>query len=179
MRSDAWTLTIGSAVLCLGAALWAVRTGGHETTAVDLIQTLPAAKLQPDRTAFDVVTATVAGVTKTAIATGQVSRITWDVVVPRRASWKLSVAVSERDWSWPGTVRFVAGVSSQAGYLPLAAIDLDPSAGTADRRWRYFELDLSAYEGQSVRLICNAAPLTAPPDDRGFALIGEPRVVVR
>lgn len=154
--------------------------GGH----VDLVAQFAEAQKRPGPELFSVVDATLAGVTKKAIAvqptTG--SRLIWKVHVPDDGWLWVSVGMKPESWEQEGDgVKFLVGISDGRAFEELFAQSLNPYANQGDRKWVDVRVDLSTYAGEDVDVIFNTyASPTGEPDTRNdLALWGSPEIVVR
>ena len=170
-------------VLVLIAAGWWFfgRSGGSST--IDLLETFPQAKKQPDAARLQIVDATVNGETKRAIVSDGATRITWSVRVPDDAWLRVDVAMQPETWQKEnlGTYFFVM-VSDGRNDEMIFSQHVHPFANAADRKWMPAFIDLSAYAGEQVDLIFNVRSGVGGKSTNFtniVALWGAPAIVVR
>ena len=174
-------------VIVIAGALWLRKPA--ETVQIDLISMLGTAEKRhrsqlPDQ-AFTVSDVTINGETMKAIFAPPHSRIIWTLSVPRDAFLQTSFAMRPDSWDADGNgAQFRIGTSGTGSpqgppYEEHLRQVVNPRTAQGDRRWMSMTLDLSAYEGQTIRLIFNTDP--GPPNTgdtrHDFALWGEPRIV--
>lgn len=178
-------LLIGVAV-AVAVAWFALRPGGGENIAVDLIEQFPSAKdKRPSPATFSVVDATLGGEAKRAILVKDPSRLVYSVTVPDNGELRLSLGLLEEAWTVNGDgvlFRVLVG----AGGPPEEVLNLvvNPYSNPTDRGWQPLTIDLSEYTGETVDLFFNtnaSAPSRPPQDNRNgdLAVWGAPRVTTR
>ena len=178
-------LLIGVAVAVV-VAWFALRPGGGEEIAVDLIEQFATAKdKRPNAETFSVVDATLGGETKRAILVKDPSRLVYSVTVPDNGELRLSIGLLEEAWTVNGDgvlFRVLVG----AGGPPEEVLNLvvNPFSNPTDRGWQPLSIDLSEYTGETVDLFFNtnaSAPSRPPQDNRNgdLAVWGDPRVITR
>lgn len=154
---------------------------------VDLVDRFDQADKRP-ADAFTVTEATLAGVTKRAIAVspGVGSRLTWKVRIPDDGWLWVSVGMQPEAWEKEGDgIKFLVGISDGRAFEPLFEQHVHPFANQGDRKWLDVRVDLSTYAGEEVDLIFNTyASLPgsggAQGDQRNdLGLWGAPEIVVR
>jgi hypothetical protein len=170
-------------VLVLIAAGWWVFGRGRTSSSIDLLETFPQTKKQPDAARLQIVDATVNGETKRAIVSDGATRITWSVRVPDDAWLRVDVAMQPDTWQKEnqGTYFFVV-VSDGRNDEMLFSQHVHPFANEGDRKWMPAFIDLSAYAGEQVDLIFNVrSGVGGKSTDftNIVALWGAPAVVVR
>jgi len=179
----------GAAAIVAGFAAWLMLKPGGERVIVDLVEELPRAKdRRPTPETFEVVDATLSGITQKAVFMRGQSRIVYTVAVPRGAWLKLSLGLQPEAWTVEGDgVFFQVGAIDLDGYTELFSLTVNPFGHPGDRNWHDVALDLSRYEGQTIDLSFNTLHSPPPPpggprgDDRNgdLPLWGSPRIVVR
>lgn len=168
-----------AAVVIIG--LWLMR-GGPGEVAVDLIERLPQAEQRTTApgTNFTVEDVTIEGESKRAILARPHSRLIYTVTVPRDGWLDTAFALKPESWDAPGDgAQFRVGISDGAPegeYEELLRQYVNPKRG--DRRWYNARLDLSAYEGRTMKIILNTDPGLPGGDDtqNDEAVWGEPRI---
>ena len=187
MKGNRAVLTAIVVVVVLILGWWLFGRGGGGGR-VDLVERFTEAQKRPNAELFSVTDATLAGVTKKAIAVNPTagSRVTWKVRVPDDGWLWVSVGMKPETWQQEGDgVKFLVGVSDGRAFEPLFEQHLNPFANHGDRKWVDVRVDLSTYAGEEVELVFNTyASLPgqggAGGDLRGdYALWGSPEIVVR
>ncbi len=187
MKGNRAVLTAVVVVVVLVAGWWLFKRGGGGGR-VDLIERLADAEKRPAPEVFTVTEATLAGVTKKAIAIAPVagSRITWKVLIPDDGWLWVSVGLKPEAWELEGDgVKFLAGISDGRAFEPLFEQHVNPFANQGDRKWVDVRVDVSNYAGEEVSLMLNTyASLPgqggAGGDQRNdLALWGLPELVAR
>ena len=173
---------LAGVAVVLAIGVWLYVRSGRENIAVDLIQQLPGAKLQPNADPIAAADVTINGDARRAISIKSVAgtRITWKVTVPDNGTLLTGLGILEQGWTMPGDgVLFSIGVSDGKNYDELLSIMWNPFVNASDRRWNDISLDLSQYAGESVEVIFNTR--SGPRDDRNgdFPVWGAPRIVVK
>jgi hypothetical protein len=175
------TAAVVLAVVIIGWFLFGRSGGGGR---VDLVERFGEAQKRPGPELFSVVDASLAGVSRKAIAiqptTG--SRLTWKVRVPDDGWLWVSVGMRPEAWEQEGDgVKFLVGVSDGRAFEELFAQHLNPFANQGDRKWVDVRVDLSTYAGEDVEVIFNtyASPAGEPDTRNDLALWGSPEIVVR
>ncbi len=170
-------------VLVLIAAGWWLigRRGG--ATDVDLLETFPQAKKQPNEGQFTVMDATLNGETKRAIASDGPTRITWHVKVPDDAWLRVDVAMKPEVWEQAneGAYFFVIASDGRNDDMMFSQ-HVHPFANAADRKWMPAFIDLSAYAGEEIDLIFNVRAGAGGKSGNYtniLALWGAPAIVIR
>ena len=115
---------------------------------IDLIKELTHAERRPDPAAFDVVTRTIGGVTRPAVAIPVPSRIVWTLRFPERATFRALVAVEDAASLPHDPIAFRAGVSDERRYDPLAHVEV----ASVPSEWIPLTADLSLYAGRKWSL---------------------------
>lgn len=155
-----------------------------ESNNIDLIDRFPTAEkrsnAEPKEAAFELGTVTIDGQEKRTILARPFARLIYDIEVPPDAWFEVSFALKPEVWDLPGDgAQFRVGVSDGDRYEELLRQYVNPKRG--DRRWFSARLDLSAYEGRTVKLIMNTDP--GPPGTgnatNDLAVWGDPRVYSR
>lgn len=182
MKGNRAVITAIVVVVLIGAGWWLF---GRRSTAssVDLLETFPQAKKQPNESVFQVIDATLNGDTKRAIASDGATRITWRVRVPDDAWLRVDVGMKPEAWEKEneGAYFFVI-VSDDRNSDQLFSQHVHPFANQADRKWMPSWVDLSAYAGEEVNLIFNVRAGVGGKSGNYtniLALWGAPAVVVR
>jgi hypothetical protein len=140
---------------------------------------------RPSPELFSIVDATLAGVTKKAIAVQPTAgtRIKWKVRVPDDGWLWVSVGMQPEAWTKEGDgLKFLVLVSDGRASEELFAQHLNPFANQGDRKWMDVRVDLSTYAGEEVELFFNTyASLPGKPADlrNDLGLWGSPEIVVR
>jgi hypothetical protein len=124
-----------------------------------------------------VTSVTIDGQAKRSILARPSSRLIYTVTVPRDGWFETSYALRPDAWSQPTDgAQFRVGVSDGHSYDELLRTVVDPRRG--DKRWFTARLDLSAYEGRTVKVILNTDP--GPPGHSNVAhdesVWGEPKI---
>lgn len=180
-------MLVGAVVVVVGVAYWYMR-GSSETTAVNFIQQLSSAKLQPKPEAFTVKDSEIAGVRKPSIVVSEPGRITYHVTVPQNGLLKTSVGLLEPSWTMQGDgVFFFIAISEGPSYEELFRMVINPFGDPSQRHWFDVSSDLSAYAGKTVDIMFNTRP--SPPPETGHPPVddrngdmpawGDPRIVIR
>ena len=184
MKRPLWLL-IG-VVLAILVAWFALRPGGTERVAVNLIDQFPSATdKRPSPDVFSVVSATIGDRALQSILVKDPSRLVYSVAVPDDAELKVSLGIRPDGWTIPGDgVLFRILVGAGGPPEEILNLTLNPYGAPGDRAWRDLSLDLSEYAGETIDLYfnTNSSPPSRPPrDDRNgdFALWGAPRIVTR
>ncbi len=182
MKANRAVLTAIVVLVLIGAGWWFFGRGGSSSS-VDLLETFPQAKKQPDPARLQIIDATVNGETKKAIVSDGATRITWSVRVPDDAWLRVDVAMKPETWEQEneGTYFFVI-VSDGRNDEMLFSQHVHPFANEADRKWMPAFIDLSAYAGEQVDLIFNVRSGVGGKSTNFtniVALWGAPAVVVR
>lgn len=120
---------------------------------VDLLES--AAVTAPGEHYVDLETMVIARDVETAIFQHPPSAITFS---PRRIgkNAKLLFGCGIKQAAWPhlkSPVRFVVEIGTESDRKTVFAARIDPRKRQADRKWQRHELDLSAYEGQTIQII--------------------------
>jgi hypothetical protein len=181
MPRNRLVLIAAAAAVLLVGIWWYVRSG-RENVAVDLIQQLPSAKLQPSADPIAAAESTINGVAKRAITIQNITgtRITWKVTVPDNATLLAGLGILEQGWTMPGDgVVFAIGVSDGKNYDELMSLMVNPFANASDRKWNDISIDLAQYAGETVDVIFNTRSGTKDDRNGDFAVWGEPRIVVK
>jgi hypothetical protein len=170
-------------VLVVIAAGWWLLGRGGGSSAIDLLETYPEARKQPNETVVPIVEATLDGQTKRAIASQGPSRITWPVRVPDDAWLRVDVGMQPEVWDKAneGAYFFVVVSDGRSSDI-LFSQHVHPFANTADRKWMPAFIDLSAYAGEQVDVIFNVRAGVAGKSGNFtniLALWGEPAIVIR
>jgi hypothetical protein len=183
----AWTLRAALAlvVLTLAAAemVWlydlvSVGRLARMKTAYDFIDRVDEARRTsptPDGEIVGVGVWTIGGVSRRVLyqhpAFSGASRIAYPVRIQRGAVLAFDVATVPESWEQPGDgVTFAIYVESDQGAQQLFSTYIDPKHNDADRRWRPYTLDLSAYAGQTLILVFETG--TGPADDYRYDWAG-------
>ena len=175
MKRSAWILA--SVVVLVGLVAWLVLRPRSENVVLDLVEAFPqAVEKRPTDEVFSIIDATLAGETKRAIQTKQASRVAWSVTVPDDGWLIFSAGLTEEAWKTPGNgVQFRVSIFDDE----ILNVVINPFEDASARRWQDFELDLSEYAGENVKIFLKTFP-GAGGDDRGdFAVWGNPRVVTK
>ena len=187
MKGNRAVLTAIVVVVVLILGWWLFGRGGGGGR-VDLVERFTEAQKRPNAELFSVTDATLAGVTKKAIAVNPTagSRVTWKVRVPDDGWLWVSVGMKPETWQQEGDgIKFLVGVSDGRAFEPLFEQHLNPFANQGDRKWVDVRVDLSTYAGEEVELMFNTyASLPGQGGPGGdlradYALWGTPEIVVR
>ena len=179
------TAVVVIVVLVLG---WWLFGRGSKGGRVDLVEQFATAEKRPSEDVFSVTNATLAGVTKRAVAINPVagSRLTWTVRIPDDGWLWVSVGMKPEAWEQEGDgIKFLVGVSDGRAFEPLFEHHVNPFANPGDRKWMDVRVDLSTYASEQVELVFNtyaSLPGKGGPagDQRNdFGLWGSPEIVVR
>jgi hypothetical protein len=156
---------------------WWVFHQKAEHVVVDLIEQFPqAVEKRPSPEVFSIIDATLAGETKKAIFVKDPSRIAWSVTIPDHAWLRLSLGLTEAAWTVPGNgVQFRVTVFDDERLNVVIDPYKDPSA----RRWQDFELDLSEYAGENVRIYLKTFAGAGGDTNGDLAVFGAPRIITR
>jgi hypothetical protein len=166
------------------AAALAISCSSQPSNVIDLIEEFPHAERrsnsQPADAAFELGSVTIDGQEKQTILAKPFSRLTYELSVPPDAWFDVAFAMKPETWDAPGNgALFRVGVSEGDTYEELLNQYVNPKRG--DRRWFSARLDLSAYEGRTIKLILNTDP--GPPGtgdgENDLAVWAEPRVYSR
>ncbi len=181
-----WGL-IGAVIVVALLALWVWRRqSDREVVAISLVDLFTSAEKRttgPVDVMFQPGTQRIRGETKRAIFMHPNSRLTYhQLPIPERAMLRTWLALKEDAWdkSTDG-VLFRVGISSDGSYDEVAAHHVDPRSNVNDRRWIPLEIDLSAYEGQTVDIILNTnASMPGRGNDTSwdFSVWGTPEIVI-
>jgi hypothetical protein len=182
MKIPTWLLAVLAVVALV--AWWALRPGGGERVAADLIEQFPSATdKRPNPDVFSIVDATIGGDTRKAILVKDPSRLVYTATVPDDGQLRVAVALQEEAWTIEGDgVLFRVLVGAGGPPEEILNLHLNPYGNASDRRWNDLTLDLSEYAGETVELYFNtnsSLPVRPPRDDRNgdLALWGAPRIV--
>jgi hypothetical protein len=165
MNRTRWTIVFAVAALAIAAAaVWYAQRETPPTAVIDLIAELPAAEKRSNQEAgpegIVVEQVSIDGSTRPSILARPFTRIIYTVTVPPSAWLETSFALKPEVWDQPGDgAQFRVGISEGATYDELLRQYVNPKRG--DRRWFTARLDLSAYEGRTVKVILNTDP--GPP----------------
>jgi hypothetical protein len=173
MKRSVWILA--SVVVLVLVVAWLIFRQKPEHVVVDLIEQFPqAVEKRPTPEVFSIIDSTLAGESKRAILAKQPSRIAWSVTLPDHAWLRLSLGLTEEAWTVPGSgVQFRVTVFDDERLNVVIDPFKDPSA----RRWQDFELDLSEYAGENVRVFLKT--FAAPGINGNLAVFGAPRIITR
>ncbi len=169
-------------VAVAGAAWYFTRQGPPES-AIDLVAMFADPKTEKRANhdnAFGTESVTIDGQAKQSILARPAARIIYTVRVPSDAWLETSFAIKPDAWTKPTDgAQFRIGVSEGRTYDELLRQVVVPSRG--DTRWFTARLDLSAYAGETVKVILNTDP--GPPGARNAefdeAIWGAPRIYVK
>jgi hypothetical protein len=185
MKANRAVLTAIVIVVVLIVGWWLFGRGGRAGR-IDLIDQFgQAIEKRPDPALFSVVDATLAGVTKRAIAVQPTAgtRLKYKVRVPDDGWLWVSVGMQPEAWEKEGDgLKFLVGVSDGRASEELFAQHLNPFANQGDRKWVDVRVDLSTYAGEEVELFFNtygSLPGQAPDLRNDLGLWGSPEIVVR
>jgi hypothetical protein len=156
---------------------------------IDLIAELPKADKRstwkaPGEAPFSVKDVTIDGQTKKTVFAPPFSRITYTIEVPRRGALETAFGLRPDAWTKDcDGVQFRIGVTDGRTYEEYLKELANPRRGKRDRRWFTATIDLSAYEGQTVKLVMSTDPgspkraKNTNKDD--FAVWAEPKITSR
>ena len=172
---------VGIAAVLAVVLWWLYSRRSAQENVVDLVTLFPQAELRsnstPTESAFAVGSVTIDGQTRRTVLAKPFARITYQLTVPPDAWLEVNFAMRPDSWDLPGDgAQFRVGVSDGRNYEEILKQYVNPKRG--DRRWFSARLDLSAYEGRTVKLIFNTDP---GPDAKGtpendLAVWGDPHV---
>ncbi len=143
------------------AVVLVVRRSATPPGQIDLIDLFPEAEkrasLRSLELTFSLEDVTIGGVTKHCIFATPPARIIYTVQVPAHAWLETSFGMRPDSWDKPESngAQFRVGVSSGQRYDELLRQYVNPTGRPDDRRWQSSRIDLSAYSGQTVKLIFN------------------------
>jgi hypothetical protein len=175
-------------VVIVAGVFWVTRRGGQVVT-IDLLAQLANAEKRSTWKAggekpFTVTDVTIGGQTKKAVFAPPFSRISWTVEVPRRGALETSFALQPDAWTKETDgVQFRFGVSDGRTYEEYLKEFANPKKRERDRRWFSATIDLSAYEGQTVKIVLSTDPgpsrraKSTAKDD--LAVWGDPKITSR
>jgi hypothetical protein len=177
MKNRAVIVVVAVAVLIVAALIvWRMRrpTISNE---IDLVTQFDQAEKRPAAESFGVLNVSMDGRERRSILARPSSRLIYTITVPRDAWFETSFGMRPESWDKPGDgAQFRIGVSEGRTYEELLRQYVNPKRG--DRQWFTARLDLSAYEGRTVKVILNTDP--GPPGDSDAtndeAVWGAPRV---
>src|SRR5690606_37717542 len=155
MNRTIWLL---AGVVAIVVVIWlALRPSGEPVVALDLIDQFDqAVDKRPTPETFEVIEATLGGVTKRAIYAKDQSRIVFRAEVPPNGELRVSLGLLEEGWTMPGDgVLFRVLLGAGAPPEPIYSIIYDPFGNPGDRGWHDVALDLSEYAGETVDLFFN------------------------
>jgi hypothetical protein len=187
MKGNRAVLTAIVILVVLVIGWWLFGRGGGGGR-IDLLERFEGAEKRPGAQAFSITEATLAGVTKRAIALEPVagSRLTYRVRVPDDGWLWVSVGMKPESWQQEGDgMKFLVGVSDGRAFEPLFEQHLNPFANQGDRKWVDVRVDLSTYADEEVDLVFNTyASLPGQGGEGGDlrgddGLWGSPEIVVR
>lgn len=172
---------VGVAAVAAIVGWWLYSRQSPKGNVIDLVEQFPKAEHRsnstPSESAFEIGSVTIDGQTKRTILARPAARIIYTVVVPPDAWLDVAFAMRPDSWNVKGDgAQFRVGISEGRTYDEVLRQYVNPARG--DRRWFTARLDLSAYEGRTVKLIFN----TDPGEDGGgdptndFTVWGEPHV---
>jgi hypothetical protein len=175
MKRSAWILASIVALVLLVA--WLVLRPRSESVVLDLVEQFPqAVEVRPTPEVFSIIDATLAGETKRAIHAKDGSRVAWDVTIPDGAWLTFSAGLIEEAWKVPGNgVQFRVSVFDDE----ILNVVINPYEDESARRWQDFELDLSEYAGENVKLFLKTFPGARGDNAGDLAVWGTPRIVTK
>ena len=152
----ALAIVIGGLVWYLGGS----RSGGAAMDLLESVKPIDQRSHPQGHGGFTIETVTIDGQAKKCMLARPYSRLTYQVTVPADGWLETTFAIKPDAWS-QGTdgAQFRVGVSEGRNYDELLRQVIRPQGG--DRRWFPVRLDLSAYQGHTVKLIFNTDP--GPP----------------
>jgi hypothetical protein len=177
MKNRAVIVVVAVAVLIVAALMvWRMRRPAISNE-INLVEQFPQAEKRPSAEVFELVDVGIDGQQRRSILARPSSRLIYTITVPRDAWLETSFALRPDAWDKPGDgAQFRIGVSEGRTYEELLRQYVNPKRG--DRQWFTARLDLSAYEGRTVKVILNTDP--GPPGDADTtndeAVWGAPRV---
>ena len=163
------------------------RSGG-EAVAIDLVDKAQTAEFRPaEKKAemFKIGPQTIGGETKPAVFMHAASRLIFtNATIPDGGRLRVFLAVHENAWTQDGSdgVLFRFGIDDDGRYEELLNQHVDPRHNANDRGWLPVDVDLSAYAGQTVKLIFNTnTNLPGREVNSAFdqAILGEPAIISR
>ena len=163
-RTRSTVVLVVAALAAAAALLWYANRESPPDQLIDLVAELPSAEKRSNQDAgpggIVVEQVTIDGATKPSILVRPFTRIIYTVTVPPAAWLETSFALKPEVWDQPGDgAQFRVGISDGPTYDELLRQYVNPKRG--DRRWFTARLDLSAYEGRTVKVILNTDP--GPP----------------
>lgn len=169
-------VVVVAVIIVAAVVVWLTRKPAISNQ-VDLITEYPQAEKRPAPESFQLVDVTIDGQQRRSILARPSARLIYTVTVPADAWLETSFALRPEVWEQAGDgAQFRIGVSEGRTYEELLRQYVNPHRG--DRQWFTARLDLSAYEGRTVKLIFNTDP--GPPGDADTtndeAVWGAPRV---
>jgi hypothetical protein len=176
-------LLILAALVIVAAGAWYFTRSAPHAGVIDLVAQFAdprTEKRSNHQNAFGTETVTIDGQAKPSILARPAARIIYTVAVPADAWLETSFALKPDSWTKPTDgAQFRIGVSEGRTYDELLRQLVVPSRG--DTRWFTARLDLSAYEGRTVKVIFNTDP--GPPGARDVefdeAVWGAPRIYAK
>jgi hypothetical protein len=169
-------IVVVAVVIVAALAVWWMRkpTVSNE---IDLVTQFGQAEKRPAPEVFELVDVIIDGQPRKSVLARPSSRLIYTITVPPDAWLETSFALRPDTWDKPGDgAQFRIGVSEGRTYEELLRQYVNPKRG--DRQWFTARLDLSAYEGRTVKVIFNTDP--GPPGDgdttNDEAVWGAPRV---
>jgi hypothetical protein len=167
-------------LVAVAAAAWYFTRSAPSATTLDLVALFSDPKTEKRTNhdhAFGTETVTIDGQAKPSILARPAARIIYTVAVPADAWLETSFALKPDSWTKPTDgAQFRIGISEGHTYDELLRQVVVPSRG--DTRWFTARLDLSAYEGRTVKVILNTDPGPPGADNVDFdeAVWGAPRI---
>ncbi len=143
------------------AVVFVVRRPKAPAGQIDLIDVFPEAEKRASIRSLELTFAledvTIDGLTKHSIFATPPARLIYTVKVPPHAWLETSFGMRPDSWDKPDSngSQFRVGVSSAGRYDELLRQYVNPTGRPADRHWQSSKIDLSAYAGQTVKLIFN------------------------
>jgi hypothetical protein len=155
-------------VLVVLAGIWYFARGRSAPPVIELLDAQPVEKRSfPDGHAgFTVETVTIDGQAKRCLLARPFARLIYQVTVPSDGWLEAAFALKPEAWTQATDgAQFRIGIAEGRTYDELLRQVVVPARG--DRRWFTVRLDLSAYQGHTVRLIFNTDP--GPPGSKNAA----------
>jgi hypothetical protein len=153
-------LTAGALVLLL-LGIAGCRTPSPSTIrTVDLLKRVDHAEKRPSAGPFQLAEHTFGGLARASIVAPVPSRLTWNVVVPRRSMLRVDAAVPAHGASTSVSVRL--GVSDDRVYEQL--LEREITSAESAHGWTTLAVDLSAYAGTKLSLFYH-------PDGRTWHIV--------
>ena len=169
-------------MLFTGVSAAACRRSGER---MDLIDRFGEAQKSPGPSIFFIEDHDLGGERHRAIAIAPVdaSRVSWRLMIPKRAWLWVSIGMQVEAWNNEGDgVKLTAGINDGGTFTPLFEQYLHPYALPGDRKWFPIRVSLAKFEGREIELVfATATGADGKGQDRrhDLPLWGIPEIVVR